>query len=134
MPAIRPKTASLLLGLSLAVTSGIQTVHAQDGFREIRVAPGMATSRSFIEVLKPFLDGHPESTEGNAGMELSVNKDKAGSGFRVEIVKTGYLDDSVLGEHFRGYVIQTSKGEWELLSMAVKQLCARGETSEGTCQ
>ena len=102
-----------------------------EGFREMRVAPGLATSGQFIDVLMPFLQGHPDSLEGKQAMELKIWRH--GAGYRIDLVKTGYLDDSVYGEHYRGSVIRTSNGGWELLTLAVKDLCARGESADGTC-
>lgn len=102
-----------------------------DGFRKIRVAPGLATSGQFIDVLIPFLQGHPDSIEGNQAMELRIWKQDAG--YRVDLIKTGYPDDSVSGEHYRGSVIRTSNGAWELLALAVKDLCARGDAVGGMC-
>lgn len=102
-----------------------------EGFREIRVAPGLATSGQFIDVLMPFLQGHPDSLEGKQAMELKIWRH--GAGYRVDLVKTGYLDDSVYGEHYRGSVIRTSNGGWELLTLAVRDLCARGESADGIC-
>ncbi|WP_346911507.1 hypothetical protein [uncultured Roseibium sp.] len=102
-----------------------------DGFRKIRVAPGLATSGQFIDVLMPFLQGHPDSIEGNQAMELKIWKH--GAGYRVDLIKTGYPDDSITGEHYRGSVIRTSNGAWELLALAVKDLCARGDAVGGTC-
>ncbi|MCP4318763.1 MAG: hypothetical protein GY789_22905 [Hyphomicrobiales bacterium] len=104
---------------------------SMEGFREIRVAPGLTTGEQLIDVIAPFLRDHPESLEGNASMEMDVRKEDAG--FRVDIIKSGFLDDSVQGEHWRGFVIMTSEGQWELLSMAVKNLCYRGNTDDGSC-
>ncbi|WP_305989726.1 SH3 domain-containing protein [Roseibium sp. MMSF_3544] len=126
----------LIMGLVVAALLASGQALAQgavdaDGFREIRVAPGYAIADDFIDVLTPFLKGHPESLEGNAGMDLSIEKEDAG--YNVEIVLTGYLDDSLAGEHYKGHVIQTSNGQWELLSMWVKPICGRGENVNGVC-
>ncbi|MBD1545410.1 hypothetical protein [Roseibium aggregatum] len=128
--SVRGKTAAR----QAAITAGPATARESDfydGFREIRVAPGLATSGQFIDVLMPFLQGHPDSLEGRQAMELKIWR--YGAGYRVDLVRTGYPDDSVSGEHYRGSVIRTSKGDWELLTLAVKTLCARGETAKGAC-
>lgn len=117
-------TASLFCGTSFAQDS-------EDGFRDIKVAPGVSQADQLIDTIMPFLTGHPESLEGNAGLKLDIQKDD--EGFRVDIIKTGYLDDSLSGEHFRGIIIQNAEGRWELLSMQVKSLCARGESTDGKC-
>ncbi|WP_428688082.1 hypothetical protein [Roseibium sp.] len=120
------------LGTIAAV--GLSSAHetsAGDGFRNIRVAPGLAGSTDFIEVLLPFLRNHPETDEGNAELDLKIRKD--GNGYRVDLRKTGYLDDSVRGEVYRGTVIRTSEGTWQLLAMEVKPLCSRGENVGGVC-
>ncbi|MHA7777363.1 SH3 domain-containing protein [Roseibium sp. M-1] len=123
--------ATVAGSLVLATGGQAQPASDTDGFREIRVAPGLATGADFIDVLTPFFKGHPESEEGNAALDLRVRK--AGSGFRVDIVLTGYLDDSLVGEHFRGTVIRTDRGNWELLTMGVKPICARGTNIDGVC-
>jgi uncharacterized protein YgiM (DUF1202 family) len=129
--------ARLFLGaLVAAATFASSLLKAQDvidpnEFREIRVAPGYAKADDFIDVLIPFLKGHPENEEGSAGMDLSIHKEDAG--YRFEIVLTGYLDDSLAGEHYIGHVIRTSEGQWELLSMFVKPICARGQNVNGVC-
>ena len=71
-----------------------------DGFRDIRVAPGVAVADDMIDVVLPFLKGHPERDEGNGGMQLGIRKEDGG--YLVNIVLTGYLDDSLYGEHYRG--------------------------------
>jgi hypothetical protein len=136
MPSQITHSAGLVFSLALAAALPFGQANAQgmidaEGFREIRVAPGVATAPDFIDVLVPFLKNHPENDEGSAGMDLNIRKE--GSGYHVNIRLTGYLDDSVYGEHFRGYVIRTSTGEWELLSMSVKTLCARGQNVNGVC-
>ncbi|TYC64781.1 SH3 domain-containing protein [Stappia sp. BW2] len=125
-------SAASLAALPVACLLLTGSVQAQDdGFREIRVAPGTAVAANFMDVLMPFLQGHPESDEGNAALDLKVRK--AGSGYSVDIVMTGYLDDSLSGEHYRGTVIRTASGQWELLEMKVSPLCARGENVGGVC-
>lgn len=119
--------ALLVLGQAFA-----EAEPASDGFRDIRVAPGQAIADDFIEVILPFIRNHPETEEGDAGLSLDIQKD--GSGYSVQIVMTGYLDDAVAGEHYRGHVIRTADGRWELLSMAVKPICARGTNVGGVCK
>ena len=102
-----------------------------DGFLQIKVAPGYAQADKFMNTILPFISDHPESASGPQSM--SINIEKSGSGFSVNIIKKGYRDDSVMGEHFRGHVIQTSTGKWELLSMEVKYLCYRGKSESGLC-
>ena len=104
---------------------------ADDGFHEIRVAPGLAEANQFIDTIRPFLLDYPKNLEGKAAMTIDIRK--GDGGFDVDIVKTGYLDDSVEGEQFRGFVIRTSKGTWELLSLSVKTLCYRGTNPDGKC-
>ncbi len=100
-------------------------------FRDIRIAPGLATSPQFIDVVLPFLSGHPEFAEGMGELTFTVRKGESGV-FAVNIILKGYLDDSVRGEHYRGHVIQNSDG-WELTDMAVKTLCYRGVSADDLC-
>ena len=128
--------AALLFGLALATllvlgNLVVRDAFADDGFTKIRVAPGLATSSNFIDVLLPFLSNHPETDEGQGEMALKV--DKVDGAYRVEITKTGYLDDSVSGEVYRGNVIRTKDGQWELIEMVVKPICSRGKPKNGRC-
>jgi hypothetical protein len=113
----------------------LPAAHAEEAkettFRDIRIAPGLATSPQFIDVVLPFLSGHPESAEGKGELTYTVRKSDGGV-FEVNIILKGYLDDSVMGEHYRGHVIQTSDG-WELTDMAVKALCYRGVSADDLC-
>ncbi len=136
MPNHDHRTTGLLLALALgaiALPLPAQAQGAEDEgpFRQIRIAPGIATSDNFIEVLLPFLNNHPESDEGNGGMDLNVQKENGG--YRVNMTLTGYLDDSLYGQQYRGYVVRTSTGQWELLEMQVRPLCARGRNVNGIC-
>ncbi|WP_434055711.1 MAG: SH3 domain-containing protein [Roseibium sp.] len=102
-----------------------------DGFRDIRVAPGVAVADDMINVVLPFLKGHPERDEGGGGMQLGIRKEDGG--YLVNIVLTGYLDDSLYGEHYRGFIIPLPNDRWELAAMSVKPLCARGQITDGYC-
>jgi len=102
-----------------------------EGFKEIKVAPGVAEAAHLIDTVRPFLLNHPESLEGRSSVDMTVRKE--GNGFVVNIIKSGYLDDSVQGEHFRGFVVRTSKGTWQLISMAVKYICYRKKSANGQC-
>nr|WP_319383879.1 SH3 domain-containing protein [uncultured Roseibium sp.] len=102
-----------------------------NGFRDIRVAPGVAVAGDMIDVVLPFLKGHPERDEGNGGMQLGIRRDDGG--YLVNIVLTGYLDDSLYGEHYRGFIIPLPDDRWELAAMSVKPLCARGQIIDGYC-
>ncbi|MET1412400.1 SH3 domain-containing protein [Roseibium sp. HPY-6] len=132
--AIRQMTKGLALAalfMAFPLSSNAQPASGE-GFREVRVAPGTAVADDLIDVVLPFLKGHPERDEGNGGMQLNIRKDSGG--YLVNIILTGYLDDVLHGEHFRGVVIPLPDDRWELLSMSVKPLCARGQNIDGVCQ
>lgn len=102
-----------------------------EGFRSIKVAPGLATADKVIDLLLPYIGNHPESLEGRPTLDLSFQKHE--DSLIVDLKLGGYLDDSVSGEHYRGFIIQSSKG-WELLDLGVKPVCARGSLSKsGKC-
>ena len=102
-----------------------------EGFRIIKVAPGLATADKVIDLLLPYIGNHPESLEGRPTLDLSFQKhDEA---LVVDLVMGGYLDDSVSGEHYRGFIIRSAKG-WQLLDLGVKPVCARGQPGKsGKC-
>jgi hypothetical protein len=128
---IRTAPAAVLAAMLAAApfASAAENANSLEGFEEIRVAPGVSTSSNFIDVLLPYFIGFPEGMEGRQSLEMKIRK---GDGaYVVDIVKSGYLDDSVKGEHYRGFVIPTTEG-WELLDLGVKTMCYRGMT-DGRC-
>lgn len=102
-----------------------------DGFKQIKVAPGLAQAHHLIDTIGPFLLDHPQSLEGRASVDMTIGK--KGNGFSVNIKKTGFLDDSVRGEHWRCYVIRNTKGGWQLISMGIKYICYRSKSADGRC-
>ncbi|MEM8700389.1 MAG: SH3 domain-containing protein [Pseudomonadota bacterium] len=121
-----------LIALLFAIQLAQETrADESGGFRDIRVAPGVAVADDMIDVLLPFVRGHPERDEGNGGMQLGIRKQEGG--YLVNIVLTGYLDDSLYGEHYRGFIIPRADDRWELAAMSVKPLCARGQNVDGYC-
>lgn len=122
--------AMLLQGAGSAWASDQAPVDLET-FKEVKVAPGVAQSDNLIGTVLPFLQDHPEKTEGVAKMDIRVRT--SGSGYQVDIIKDGYVDDSLRGEHFVGHVILNSNGRWELLSMHVKPMCYRSAPTDGRC-
>jgi len=125
-------TAVLLAAVIIFEAQAQTSETSLEGFRELKVAPGLAVGNDVIDVLMPFLRGHPESEEGKPGLEMKLRK--ADYGFQVDIIQTGFLDDSISGHHFRGGVIRTSNGQWELLNMHLRPICARGQNVDGYCK
>jgi hypothetical protein len=89
------------------------------------VAPSLGPADEFLDTIRPFLLGHPESVD----MPVHTEDD----GFAVDIIKTGCLDDPQRGEHHGGFVIHTSDGKWELLSMSITPERWRGEPTIRRC-
>lgn len=102
-----------------------------EGFKMIKVAPGLAEANSLVQTILPFMDGHPEAEEGNGALELKVRK--LDDQFVINIIMSGYADDSVRGEHYRGVVIYTQKNTWKLITMGRKYLCYRSKSASGIC-
>jgi hypothetical protein len=121
---------------SLALLVGAATAYADenqdsfDGFRMLTPDPATSTGADVIDVLLPYLRGHPEALEGRPQTSLSIRE--GGDALLVDIIKTGYLDDSVSGEHHRGIVVPTPGG-WELTQIGVMPICARGDAVDGRC-
>lgn len=127
-----------VLLLALSVSSALQ-VRAGDekkapgleGFKIIKVAPGLSVSDRVINLFLPYIGNHPESLEGRPTLDLSMrHHDEM---LVVDLTLKGYLDDSVAGEQYRGFVVRSSKG-WELIDLGVKPLCYRGLGKSGNCQ
>ena len=143
MPTSTPKNFMAIVtaaGLALAVAlSSPPPLAAADkkvstsleGFRIIKVAPGLATGDKVIDLLLPYIGNHPESLEGRPTLDLTIRRHE--DTLVADLVLGGYLDDSVSGEHYRGFIISTQKG-WELLDLGVKHVCYRGKPGKsGKC-
>lgn len=120
--------AAALAGPGLAVAEEAKI--SSDGFRQVRVAPALATNTRFMQLIMPFIGNHPEADEGRPTLSLDVRPGKSGLVFDLKM--GGYLDDSVSGEHYRGHVVASPDG-WKLESLGVKPTCYRGEPREGRC-
>lgn len=140
MPQSSPKPyMQYLAAAALAVTVASPLSAAADkkadasleGFSIIKVARGLSSSDKVINLLLPYIGNHPKSLEGRPELDLSIRKHE--DSLIVDLKLGGYLDDSVSGQHYRGFVIQSTKG-WELLDLGVKTICARGSLSKsGKC-
>lgn len=128
--------ATLALAVALSISPPLAAADNKpdtslEGFRIIKVAPGLAKTDKVIDLLLPYIGNHPESLEGRPTLDLTFQKHE--DSLVVDLKLGGYLDDSVSGEHYRGFVIQSAKG-WELLDLGVKPVCARGKPSkDGKC-
>ena len=93
-------------------------------------------SESVVGLFMPIMRSHPEALEGRPTMVFKLAKRTDSSGFVVEIVQTGYLDDSVSGQRFVGFV-SWADGMWNLDSLWQQQMCYRGPTpgqwTKGSC-
>jgi len=125
--------ACIIAGAALAGPTLVSAEEAKispDGFRQVRVAPALATNTRFMHLIMPHIGNHPESDEGRQTLSLDIRPDK--NGFVFDLKMGGYLDDSVSGEHYRGNVVASSEG-WELKYLGVKPTCYRGEPNKGRC-
>jgi len=135
--------ALLVAAMSVAAAALAEAPNAAAGIAEryadeARIASDFMASKrldasdksapSLIELFLPILRSHPESPEGKPATSVKIAKRKQGGGFVAEIVQTGYLDDSVAGERFVGFVTSRD-GQWMLESLWQQQLCWRGETA-----
>lgn len=100
------------------------------GFKVLKVPPDRSSSDKVINLLLPYIGNHPESLEGRPELDLSIRRHE--SSLIVDLTMSGYLDDSVSGEHYRGIVVRSSKG-WELVDLGVKYICWRGVSATGKC-
>ncbi len=126
-----------ILALALAIATG-RPLSAGDkepsaslrGFKAVKIAPDRSSSDKVINLLLPYIGNHPESLEGRPELDLSIRRHE--SSLIVDLTLSGYLDDSVSGEHYRGIVVRSSKG-WELVDLGVKYICYRGVSASGKC-
>lgn len=103
----------------------------KDGYKQLRIAPGIARADDYLELLRPFMDDFPDLEEGRARFQLTMNEIEGGISF--DIINSGFADDSVAGEQFRGVIIK-SGNRWELIELHQRWICARGKRSDaGIC-
>lgn len=103
----------------------------KDGFRQLRIAPGVSHAEAYIELLMPFLSAFPDIEEGRSRIQLTMSEIEGGISF--DFINSGFADDSVAGEQHKGTIIKTSKG-WEMIELYQRWICARGKRSEqGIC-
>lgn len=133
LQTLRLCSAVILVAATFTSSSLLASEDAtsMEGFKMLKVAPGLATANTLIKTILPFIDGHPDGGEGRQSLDITVRK--VDGHFVVNIVKTGYADDSVKGEHYRGGVVRTSNGQWELITMGQQYLCHRSKNSNGIC-
>ncbi len=93
-------------------------------------------SESVVGLFMPIMRSHPEALEGRPTTVFKLAKRTDNSGFVVEVVQTGYLDDSVSGQRFVGFV-SWADGMWNLDSLWRQQMCYRGpragQWKKGSC-
>ena len=82
------------------------------------------TADSAMALLEPLYRYHPESDEGYPTLRIDMRKDGPGT-LIVDVIMEGYLDDSVAGEEYRGFISRTGAGWW-LVSLGRRHICARG--------
>ncbi|MGI9521448.1 MAG: hypothetical protein ACR2PG_07345 [Hyphomicrobiaceae bacterium] len=94
--------------------------------------PGISDVRAkyLMGVFAPILEGHPESMEGNARARILFEKTRDENSYIVDMELLGYLDDSVAGQQFVGFVGRAEVGGWQLESLWVRQKCARGKAKD----
>ncbi len=102
-----------------------------DGFRQLRIAPGLSKGATVLDVLAPFMEHFPGGGEGRPRMTLTI--ERIHGNVRFDLTETGFGDNSVAGEQHRGTIIRSGKG-WEMIELGVRPICARGSPSgEGRC-
>ena len=103
----------------------------QDGYKQIRIAPGVSRADNYLELLAPFMVEFPDMEERRAQIRLTMKQIEGGIGFN--LIHDGFADDSVSGEQFKGVMIINSHG-WELIEIHQRWICARGKRSDmGIC-
>jgi hypothetical protein len=132
---IRVCTAGAWLCLVVAVTPATaqETGFPVDaeGFRQLRIAPGLSKGATVADVMAPLMRHFPGEEEGRPGMTLEMVR--IGGNVRFDLVETGFADDSVAGQHHRGVIVRSGT-DWELIELGVRPVCARGSLSpEGRC-
>lgn len=126
------KFALLTVMVALAQSGFAEDLLVDDnGFKQLRIAPGVASAETVLGVLVPLMQHFPSSEEGKPHMTLEMLQKQDQVLF--DLVETGFADDSVAGEHHRGVVIKTREG-WELIELRVRPICHRGPvTDNGRC-
>ncbi len=82
------------------------------------------TAVSAMALVEPLYRNHPESGEGRPTLKIDMRKDGPGA-LVIDVTLGGYLDDSVDGEQYRGFISRTDTG-WRLDALGRRHICARG--------
>lgn len=103
----------------------------KDGYKQLRIARGISQAENYIELLTPFMDEFRDMEEGRRKLCLTMNEIDGGISF--DIINSGFADDSVSGQQFKGIIIKSDHG-WELIELYQRWICARGKRSDkGIC-
>lgn len=130
----KPMTAAIFVigtmcSMKAAIADGFPV--DEDGYKQLRIAPGVARAENYLGLLAPLMDDFPDMEEGRAQIQLTMEQIEGGIGF--DFIHSGFADDSVSGEQFKGVIIKTGNG-WEMIELYQRWICARGKRSEdGLC-
>jgi len=114
--------------MALAATYPTANAAARD-FIQVEGASHVGnTASNVLDLVAPIMRGHPERLEGRPTGRVRFAKSPAG-GLVVEVTMTGYLDDSLAGERFLGFVTRDTAG-WTLASLWRQNLCWRGPVTK----
>lgn len=89
-----------------------------------KAGDGGPPAERLIDLVMPFMAGHPESDEGRPTANFSFASGRNGE-ITFKLTMTGYLDDSVAGERFEGTARLEAEG-WRLVELWSQTLCGRG--------
>ncbi len=111
----RTRVIPTLLGVWLCSPTALAQEVADDGFQEMRVAPGLSESADIIELIRPFLMFDASSTEGEPFLRLTVQK--SGNGYSFDVTAEHRSEGDATGDQYRGEIIRYEGDRWLLLDL-----------------
>lgn len=114
---------AFMAGLSGAAFAN--EVHTPDGYSDFRSPGPLVVERPMAVVLEQ-LNAFPDVFgEGNPLLELKSYLDRADR-LVIDVIETGFLDDSVKGANRRFVFVETEDGKFKVWGYGYRQQCYRG--------
>ncbi len=116
-----PAALTLFLGFTVNLSADARL----DGYNPVDLSDWQPrTAPSAMALVEPIYRDHPYRLEGRPTLKIDLRKDGPGW-LAVDITLRGFLDDSVDGEEYRGFISRSDTG-WRLDVLGKRNICARG--------
>ncbi len=117
---------------TLANASDLPLAHELKGFAPLPLNLVTTQAPSPLSLLEQLTTGFPSNEEGRPKLDIQMVQD--GSRITVNVIETGWPDDSVAGQATR-VLMEEIDGQWTITGIGRMRICARGEMryTSGLC-